>query len=225
MSGKAPAIGRRSDKDALFEGFAKMARALSSGRRGEIIEVLAQGERTVEQVAESIEQTLANTSHHLRALAEAGLVVATKQGRHVAYRLASDRVYDLWSALRDVAEAHLAELARLTDGYLGDRSEIETISHAEFEARRRKHEITIIDVRPSVEYEAGHVTGAISLPPTDLEQRLGELPTDRDIVAYCRSPYCSFADQAVRALRARGIAAYRLEGGYPEWRRARAAGL
>jgi formate-dependent nitrite reductase membrane component NrfD/rhodanese-related sulfurtransferase len=187
-------------------------------------ELLAQADRTVEQIADAIDQTLANTSHHLRTLARAGLVETTKHGRHVTYRLAGDRVYDLWSALRDVAAAHLETLPDLAEEYLGDRSQIQTIGRAEFEELRRHGAVTIIDVRPLAEYDAGHIPGAIPTPPGELDARIEELPADREIVAYCRGPYCVYADQAVRALRSRGRTAYRLEDGYPEWRRGTAGG-
>lgn len=213
-------IGQRAAKDDLFDGFAAVAAGLASGRRAEIIEVLAQGPRHVDEIAISIDQTLANTSHHLRTLARAGLVVATKAGRHVTYRLASDRVYDLWAALRDVAAAHLEGLPDLARSYLGDRSRLQTITRPEFEELRRREAITVIDVRPLVEYEAGHIPGAVHVPPDQLGARLAALDPERDVVAYCRGPYCVYADQSVRALRARGRVAYRLEDGYPEWRRA-----
>ena len=214
------AAARREAKDALFDGFATIAGALGSGRRAEIIEVLAQGERTVEQVAEAIEQSMANTSHHLRTLARAGLVATRRQGTRVYYRPASEKVVELWLLLRDLAAEQLDDLDDLASDYLGDRDELEAISREELRARLDAGEVVVVDVRPEVEYEAGHIPGAISVPPDQLEELLGALPQDRDIVAYCRGPYCVYADDAVRQLRARGRSAVRLRDGLPEWRRA-----
>lgn len=210
---------RREAKDALFDGFARIAAALGNGRRAEIIEVLAQGERGVEQVAEAIEQSLANTSHHLRTLARAGLVVGRREGTHVRYRLASEQVLELWLALRDLAAEQLDELERLATDYLGDRSQLDTIGRQELLERLDSGEVVVIDVRPEVEYAAAHVPGALNVPPDELEQRLAQLPPDREVVAYCRGPYCVYADEAVRRLSAAGRSARRLEDGLPEWRR------
>jgi len=211
---------RRGAKDALFDGFATIAGALSSGRRAEIVEVLSQGERSVEQVADAIEQSLANTSHHLRALARAGLVVTRREGTRIFYRLASERVVELWLALRDLAAEQLEDLDRLATDYLGDRDQLERIGRDELLQRLDSGEVVVIDVRPEVEYAAGHLPGAISVPPDQLERYLDQLPEDRDIVAYCRGPYCVYADDAIRALQARGRGAKRLVEGLPEWRRA-----
>lgn len=213
-------VGTRDAKDALFDGLASVARALASGRRAEIVELLGQGERNVEQVAHAIEQSVANTSHHLRTLARAGLVRTRRDRTRVYYRLADDRVHDLWAALRDVAAAHLEGVDDLARDYLGDRDELEIISREELRERLRAGDVLVVDVRPLVEYEAGHLPGAVPLPPEHLDELLDELPPGREIVAYCRGPYCVFADEAVRRLRARGRAARRLEEGFPEWRRA-----
>lgn len=214
---------RREAKDALFDGFASIARALSSGRRAEIIELLAQGERTVDEVATEIGQSIANTSHHLRTLARAGLVSGRRSGTHVHYRLASDDVLELWWATRRVAAAQLEGLDALADDYLGDRRELETIGREELLARLERGEVVLVDVRPTTEYAAGHLPGAVHVPPGQLDlldDLLDEVPSDRDIVAYCRGPYCVYADDAVRHLQSRGRRAVRLDDGLPEWRHA-----
>lgn len=213
------ALPRRVAKDALFDGFATIARAIASGRRAEIIELLAQGERTVDEVAGEIDQSVANTSHHLRALARAGLVSTRRAGTHVHYRLASPAVVDAWIALRELAAERLDELPSLAAAYLGDRSEVETITRRELDQRLEDGDVVIIDVRPEAEYAAGHLPGAISTPHDRLEQALDTLPADGDVVAYCRGPYCVYADDAVRTLSSRGRRALRLEDGLPEWRR------
>jgi rhodanese-related sulfurtransferase/DNA-binding HxlR family transcriptional regulator len=212
-------IGQRSAKDALFDGFAAVAGAMANGRRAEIIELLAQGERRVEHIAEAIEQSVANTSHHLRRLARVGLVSTRRDRTRIYYRLTDQRVYDLWAALRDVTTRHLDDIGQLALAYLGDRTEITTISRRELQERLQRDQATLIDVRPRTEYDAGHIPGAIPIPPDQLDQLLPQLPTDREIVAYCRGPYCVYADQAVRTLLARGQPARRLEDGYPEWQR------
>jgi rhodanese-related sulfurtransferase/DNA-binding HxlR family transcriptional regulator len=216
----ATTSGRRQAKDALFDALASIAAAMGSGRRGQIIEILAQGERTVEEIATEIAQTLANTSHHLRTLARAGLVRSRREGTHVHYRLASEDVADAWMALRRVAATHVAGLDDLAHAYLGDRSELDTITREELRDRLRRGDVVVLDVRPEPEYAAGHLPGAISIPPDQLTSRLDELPADREVVAYCRGPYCVYADDAVRELAARGRRAVRLVDGLPEWRRA-----
>jgi rhodanese-related sulfurtransferase/DNA-binding MarR family transcriptional regulator len=213
-------MGDRAAKDALFEALASVTKALSSGRRAEIVDLLAQGERSVEEIAAEIGQSIANTSHHLRTLARAGLLATRREGTRVIYALAGDRVFDLWEAVRSVAAAHVAEVSRLADAYLGERDGLEPVSRDELARRLREGAVTIIDVRPSAEYEAGHVAGARSVPVTELERRLGSLPPDTDIVAYCRGPYCVYADDAVRVLTRKGFSARRLEDGFPEWKRA-----
>jgi rhodanese-related sulfurtransferase len=214
-----PGSERRAAKDALFEGFASVAKALASGRRAEIIELLAQGERTVDEIAGELDQSLANTSHHLRTLARAGLLASRRAGTHVHYRLASDDVLELWWAMRKVAVDRLDELDQLAHGYLGDRAQVETLTRDELLARLERGEVVVVDVRPHAEYAAGHLPGAVHVPPDQLEL-LDELPHDREIVAYCRGPYCVYADDAVRRLRRHGRQARRLEDGLPEWRRA-----
>jgi rhodanese-related sulfurtransferase/predicted transcriptional regulator len=213
---------RRKHKDALFEGFAVVGKALSSGRRVEILELLAQGDRSVEAVADEIDQSVANTSHHLRVLAAAGLVRTHRDGTKIIYRVTSDRVVELCHAFRDVGAAHLDAIDRLADAYLGDRSQLETVSREELAKRLKRGEVVVIDVRPSDEYEAGHIAGALSFPPHRVSRLLATLPKDADVVAYCRGPYCVFADDAVRTLQRKGFRSSRLEDGFPEWR---AAGL
>jgi rhodanese-related sulfurtransferase len=213
-------MGDRASKEALFDGFAEVAKALASGRRAEIVDVLAQGERSVDEVAEEIGQSVANTSHHLRAMARAGLLVTRRDGTRIFYRLAGERVAALWAALRDVAAEHVAGIERLTDAYLGDRKGLEAISRDELAARLRQGDVILLDVRPEPEYRAGHVAGARSVPVSELRRNLRALPKEVDVVAYCRGPYCVYADDAVRELNRRGYRAQRLEDGFPEWKRA-----
>jgi rhodanese-related sulfurtransferase/DNA-binding transcriptional ArsR family regulator len=204
----------------LYQGFAEVAKALASGRRAEIVDVLAQGERSVDDVAEEIGQTVANTSHHLRAMARAGVLTTRRDGTRIFYALASDRVAELWSALRDVASEHVAGLERLASAYLGDRDGVEVISRHELSARLKRREVMVLDVRPAAEFFAGHIAGARSVPISELRRQLRSLPKDADVVAYCRGPYCVFADDAVRELNRKGYRARRLIDGFPEWKRA-----
>jgi rhodanese-related sulfurtransferase len=207
-------------KGALFDAFASVAQALGSGRRAEIVDLLAQGERSVEEIASEISQTVANTSQHLRVLARVGLVRSRREGTRVYYRLASERVADLWAAVRDVAVRHVAEVGVLADEYLGERDEVEKVSAAELQERLARGQVVVLDVRPEPEYKAGHIAGARSAPLPALESVASKLPKRREIVAYCRGPYCVYADDAVRLLRQRGLRARRLDVGFPEWRRA-----
>jgi rhodanese-related sulfurtransferase len=207
-------------KSALFDALASVAQAVGSGRRAEIVDVLAQGERSVDDLAREIEQSVANTSHHLQQLAKAGLVRSRRDGTRIYYRLASERVVDLWAAVREVAEHHLAEVHVLAQNYLGERDGVEQLSPEELEERLARGQVVVLDVRPEREYEAGHIPGAVSAPLSDLERVAASLPKRKEIVAYCRGPYCVYADEAVRLLRARGMRARRLDVGFPEWRRA-----
>jgi len=207
-------------KAALFDAFASVAQALGSGRRAEIVDVLAQGERSVEEIATEIEQSVATTSHHLQLLLRAGLVRSRRQGTRIYYRLASDRVGDLWAAVREVAVRHVAEVHVLADDYLGERDGIEQIAADELQARLAKGSVIVLDVRPEPEYRAGHIPGALSAPLDSIDSVAAKLPKRREIVAYCRGPYCVYADDAVRLLRERGLKARRLDVGLPEWRRA-----
>ena len=213
-------MANRAAKVALFDALASVAQALGSGRRAEIVDLLAQGERSVEEVASEVGQSVASTSHHLRLLARSGLARSRRDGNRVLYRLASDRVADLWAAVRDVAVRHVAEVSVLADEYLGDRDAVEQLSAAELEERLERGDVVVLDVRPEQEFRAGHIAGARSAPLTALDDLATTLPRRREIVAYCRGPYCVYADDAVRLLRARGLKARRLDVGFPEWRRA-----
>jgi DNA-binding transcriptional ArsR family regulator len=210
----------REAKDALFDAFAEVAKALGSGRRAEIVDVLAQGERSVDELAGEIDQTVANTSHHLHALTRAGLLTSRREGTRVFYKLASEPVGVLWSALRDVAAEHVAGIERLTNAYLGDRRDLEAITRAELASRLRRRNVVVIDARPTAEYTAGHILGARSMPPDEVRRLLRTIPKDGEVVAYCRGPFCVYADDVVRSLQRRGIRARRLEDGFPEWKRA-----
>jgi rhodanese-related sulfurtransferase len=204
----------------LFDAFASVAAALGSGRRAEIVDVLLQGERSVDDVAAEVGQSVAATSHHLRLLAKAGLARSRREGNRVFYRLASDRVGDLWTAVRDVASRHVAEVSVLAGEYLGERDGIELLSAPELHDRLQQGKVVVLDVRPEAEYRAGHIPGALSAPLEQLESIALTLPKRCEVVAYCRGPYCVYADDAVRLLRARGFRARRLDVGFPEWRRA-----
>ena len=215
-----PRTDNHAVKSALFDAFASVAAALGNGRRAEIVDVLAQGPRPVEAISTEIGQSFANTSQHLRVLARAGLVRSHREGNRVVYRLASDRVAELWAAVRDVAAQHVAEVAVLSRDYLGERAEVEQLSAAELEDRLARGQVVVLDVRPEVEYHAGHIAGARSAPLQSLPEVAAELPKRREIVAYCRGPYCVYADDAVRLLRSKGLKARRLDIGFPEWNRA-----
>jgi rhodanese-related sulfurtransferase/DNA-binding transcriptional ArsR family regulator len=211
---------KRPAKSSLFDAFASVAQALGNGRRAEIIDVLVQGERSVEQLSEEIDQSVANTSHHLHVLARAGLVRTRREGTRVIYRLAGEGVGDLWAAVREVAERHVAEVHVLAGDYLGERDGIEQLSPPELAERLGRGDVVVLDVRPEAEYRAGHIPGAISAPLSALDGVVKSLPRRREVVAYCRGPYCVYADDAVRLLRERGLKARRLDVGFPEWRRA-----
>ncbi len=182
--------------------------------------MLAQGERSVEEIAEELGQSLANTSHHVRTLARAGLVRTRREGTRIFYGLTSDRVAVLWAAVRDVAADHVAGIERLADAYLGDRSSFEAISREELVDRLERGDLVVLDVRPEPEFRAGHIAGARSVPIGELRRSLRALTKGDEVVAYCRGPYCVYADDAVRELSRRGYRARRLEDGFPEWKRA-----
>ena len=207
--------GRRQ-KDALFEAIALMGKAFGSPRRLELLDLLAQAPRTVDQLARASDQSTANTSQHLQALHAAGMVTRAREGTSVRYALAGDEALRLWLALRDASVAQLAEVERAARDYLGD--DVEAVGHDELRDRLRRGDIVLVDVRPAEEYAAGHIEGARSLPLDELEQRLAELPADREVVAYCRGPFCAYAHEAVRRLNAAGRDARRLDEGWPEWR-------
>lgn len=212
----------RAAKDALFDALASVAKALGNGRRAELVDVLIQGERRVEDLAVEIGQSVANTSQHLQVLLRSGLVRTRRDGPRVYYALASREVAELWRTMRQVAQDHVTQLDELATAYLGDRAELETIGREELTERLRAGDVVVVDVRPIVEYDAGHLPGAINVPPDELDRRLGDLPDGPQVVAYCRGPYCVYADDAIRALAARGRPALRLVDGLPEWA---AAGL
>jgi rhodanese-related sulfurtransferase len=207
-------------KAALFDALSSVARALGNGRRAEIVDVLAQGERPVDELAAEISQSVANTSQHLQVLSRAGLVRSRRQGTRIYYRLASDRVDDLWAAVRDVAVRHVAEVSVLADEYLGERDAVEHVTAAELRKRLARGDVIVLDVRPASEYQAGHIAGARSVPLSVLASAAAEFPRRREIVAYCRGPYCVYADEAVQLLGQHGFRARRLTEGYPEWRAA-----
>ena len=216
-------MGDRAAKTALFDEFAWVGKALASGRRIELLDVLANGERIVDALAGEVGMSVANTSQHLQVLRQAGLVTGRRQGTWIFYRLAAPDVFQLWQALRTLAASRVAEVERLAAAYLGARDELEPVTRQEL-ARRLADggDLVVLDVRPAAEHAAGHLPGAVSIPVDELQRRLAELPADREIVAYCRGPYCAFAHDAVALLRQEGFQARRLEDGLPEWQ---AAGL
>ena len=205
----------RDRKRALFDAIALMGKAFASPRRLELLDLLAQGPRTVDHLAQASGQSRANASQHLQALHAAGLVTREREGTSVRYAIADENSLRLWLELRDVSAARLAEVERAARRYLGD--EVERIGRDELVERMRRGDVVLVDVRPGEEYAAGHIEGARSVPLEELEEKLGELPTDQEIVAYCRGPFCAYAHEAVRRLRAAGREARRLEDGWPEW--------
>ena len=209
---------KRTFKDQLFEQFARIGKGLASGRRLELLELLAQGERTVEELARETGMSVANTSQHLRALREAQLVEVRREGLYARYRLANEHVFALWQALRELGSARLAEIRHIVETYLTDRESLSGITCEELSRRLKDRSVVLLDVRPEEEYQAGHVAGARSIPLTELRARLKELPKKKEIVAYCRGPYCVFADEAVALLRSHGRKATRLEAGFPDWK-------
>jgi rhodanese-related sulfurtransferase len=208
----------RAVKTELFDQFARVAHAVASGRRVEIVDVLTNGDRTVEELARQVGLSTANTSQHLQVLKEAGLVAASRDGTRVRYRLGSTAVYTFWVGLRSLAAERLPGVKGLVETYLGSQEGLEPISREELLARLEGGEpLVVVDVRPVDEYRAAHVPNALSIPHDELERRLRELPQERLIVAYCRGPYCAFAPEAVRTLRAHGYTARHLKDGLPEW--------
>jgi rhodanese-related sulfurtransferase len=214
-------MGPAEAKEALFEAIAAMGKAFASPRRLEILDLLAQAPRTVEELARATGQSSANTSQHLQALHAAGMVSRTREGTSVRYDLAGDEVLALWLALRDVAVARLAEAERAAREYLGD--DVDAIDIEELRERLNRGDVVLVDVRPEEEFRAGHIEGARSIPLEELEERLAELPPDAEIVAYCRGPFCAYAHEAVRRLDAGGRSVRRLDEGWPEWRLAEEA--
>jgi rhodanese-related sulfurtransferase/predicted transcriptional regulator len=209
-------MSSRAEKTALFEAIAQMGKAFASATRLELLDLLAQAPRTVDDLARASGQTTANTSQHLQALHAAGLVTRAREGTNVRYSLAGDEVLELWLALRANSASRLAEVERAARDYLGD--DVEAIGRDELRERMRRGEVLLVDVRPDEEYAAGHIDGARSIPIDELDERLAELPADREVVAYCRGPFCAYAHEAVRRLRDSGRQARRLADGWPEWR-------
>jgi len=204
-----------SSKSALFEAIALMGKAFASPVRLELLDLLAQAPRSVDELARASGQSSANASQHLQALHAAGLVERTREGNRVRYSVASEPLR-LWLALRDVSAARLAEVKQAAHDYLGD--EVEAIDREELRARLARGDVVLVDVRPVEEFAAGHIDGARSIPLGELERRIGELPEDVEVVAYCRGPFCAYAHEAVRSLQASGRPARRLEDGWPEWK-------
>jgi rhodanese-related sulfurtransferase len=216
-------MSTRATKEALFDGFAQVAKALSNGRRAEIVDVLANGERSVEMLAEEVHQSIANTSQHLQILKNAGLVTTRRSGTFVYYRLASPEVVGFWRALQGIARTTHADIERLVDEYLGDGGDLEELTKEDLWRRINSNDrLVVLDVRPQEEYAAGHIPGAVSIPLEELKKRIKELPKRKEIVAYCRGPFCALAPEAIRYLKGKGYRAKRLIEGAPDWA---AAGL
>lgn len=207
-----------SPKKKLFEQFARVAKSLSSPNRLDLLETLAQGERSVDALAHATGMTLANTSHHLQVLRDSGLVRSRKEGLQVIYHLSDDQIPTLMGCLSRIAERHLAEVDRIVREHFQTRDALTPVGRDELLTRVREGGVMVIDVRPSTEYQAGHIPGAINIPVDELPQHLETLPRDQEIVAYCRGPYCMLAFEAVAQLRAAGYQARRLEDGFPEWK-------
>jgi rhodanese-related sulfurtransferase len=214
------AATHREFKDRLFGQFARVSKALASPRRLEIVDLLAQGERTVEEIAKETAMSVASASQHLQALKAARMVEMRREGLYAHYRLADEDVFRTWQAIRALAESRLAEVDRVVEAYLVDRDALEAVDATELMERLTVGSVLVLDVRPEEEYRAGHIPGASSVPVHTLEAALQTLPRDREIVAYCRGPYCVFSDEAVALLRSRGYRARRLRQGLPDWRAA-----
>ena len=205
-------------KHALSEQFARVGKALSNPNRLELLEYLAQGERSVEALSKVSGLAVANASQHLQQLRQAGLVTTRKEGLYVYYQVTGDEVVELLDALRKVGESNLAEVDRLVRSNLATKDDAEPLPAEELLGRAREGEVTVLDVRPEEEYAEGHLPGAVNVPLSELEKRLEGLPADQEVVAYCRGPYCVLAYDAVARLRELGYQARRLEYGYPEWK-------
>jgi len=213
-------MSAHSPKREVFEHLARVGSALASGVRLELLELLAQGERSVDQLSNLTGATVANASQHLQRLKQAGLIVARKQGQFVFYRIAGDEVVGMLSALSRVGETHVAEIERIVRMYFSSRDAFEPVPPAELLDRARRGLVTVLDVRPAEEFVSGHVPGALNIPVDQLARRLRDLPKGREVVAYCRGPFCLMSFEAVELLRKKGIKARRLQDGMPEWRTA-----
>ncbi len=205
-------------KQDLFTQFARVGKAMSNGNRLELLEFIAQGERSVDELAKVSGLSVANTSQHLQQLRQAGLITSTKRGLKVFYRLSGDDVIDLFNSLRNVAERHLADVQQLVNTFLTVKDDLEPIPATELLDRVKDGLVTVLDVRPPEEYQSGHVPGAINVPLSELEAHLNQLDTKQEVVAYCRGPHCVLAFDAVEQLRQKGITAHRMEDGFPEWK-------
>jgi rhodanese-related sulfurtransferase/DNA-binding transcriptional ArsR family regulator len=210
----------RAFKDRLYGQLARVGKALANPHRLELLELLSQGERTVDSLASETEMSIASASQHLQALREGGLVESRKQGLFVHYRLSDPTVFELSRSLRTVAERRLAEVERVVREHFGDRSDPEPVGMTELLTRVRSGKVVVVDTRPPGEFAAGHIAGAISIPIDELQERIRQLPKSKEYVAYCRGPYCAYADRAVELLRANGRRARRLDQGFPEWKAA-----
>lgn len=208
----------REFKKKLYKQLAVVTKALSNPTRLEILDLIAQGSVPVEYIAEHIDQPIANTSQHLQVLKKSGLVETEKKGKYNYYQLAGKQVFDVWNSLRNVGFSKNSEISNLLDDYRNKKNGLEMISRDELLKRIEGEEILLIDVRPKEEYDLGHIKDAVSLPKIDLENRIGELPKEKEIVAYCRGPLCLMADEAVRILKKEGFQAVRLKEGFPEWK-------
>jgi rhodanese-related sulfurtransferase/predicted transcriptional regulator len=214
------AAAHREFKDRLFEQFARIGKALASPKRLEIVDLLAQGERTVEEIARETSMSVASASQHLQGLKAARMVEARREGLYAHYRLADEDVFRTWQAVRALAESRLSEIDGLVEAFLEDRNALEAVDATELMERLSDESVVILDVRPEEEYRAGHIPGAVSVPVEKLEAYLEKIPKNREVVAYCRGPYCVFSDEAVALLSSRGYRAKRLAEGLPDWRAA-----
>lgn len=211
-------MAHREFKDRLYNEFARIGKAVASPQRLEFLDLLAQREWSVEELARETDQSIANASAHLRVLRGAQLVQTRREGSHVYYRLADQNVVRLWQVIRDIGESRLAEIDRIVDQFIADRDEFQPVDSQTLLDRLHAGDVVLLDVRPQAEYEAGHLPGARSIPVDELESHLDELQPDQEIIAYCRGPYCLFADEAVELLRRHGFQARRLADGLPEWK-------
>jgi rhodanese-related sulfurtransferase len=213
-------MSHRDFKDPLYAEFARIGHAVSTPKRIELLDLLAQGEKTVETLAEQSATLVKNTSAHLRVLRQARLVETRRDGTRVYYRLADDEVFHFLRALQTLGHSRLAEVERVARTYLTSRDELEPVTLTELKRLMRRGDVTVLDVRPRDEYEAGHIAGALSVPVAELGRRLRELPKAREVIAYCRGPYCVYSLEAVKLLHARGYRARRTDEGFPDWRAA-----